>query len=255
MNELIKVNEKGLVSARELHEFLEVKTRFSSWIEQYTREENKYGFEKDVDFTTVATTTLVNNGAVRELEDFALTLETSKEISMLTGTKKGKDARKYFINCEKKLKQKNNSNFPEIFNAELSLLKFSMSTLNLSDSGKISMIGNFGKVHNMDTSYLPTYSEEKIIKPLSELLKQFNVNMSAISFNKTLLQKGIIKEMERNSSKGTVKKFKSIVDLEYGKNLVNSKNPKETQPHYYEDKFQELIYIVTSAKEVSEYVK
>ena len=135
-----------------------------------------------------------------------------------------------------------------LLNDELSLLKFSMDVLNLSDSGKISMLGNFGKIHNMDTSYLPSYSEEKITKPLSELLKQFNVSMSAISFNKILLEKGIIKEFERNSSKGTIKKFKSIVNLDYGKNLVSPKNPKETQPHYYEDKFKELIEIVLNSK-------
>lgn len=135
-----------------------------------------------------------------------------------------------------------------ILNDELSLLKFSMDVLNLSDSGKISMLGNFGKIHNMDTSYLPSYSEEKITKPLSELLKQFNVSMSAINFNKILLEKGIIKELERNSSKGTTKKFKSIVNLDYGKNLVSPKNPKETQPHYYEDKFKELIEIVLNSK-------
>ena len=141
------------------------------------------------------------------------------------------------------------------FNSELSLLKFSMNVLNLSDSGKISMLGNFGKIHNMNTGYLPSYSEEKITKPLSELLKEFNVSMSAISFNKILLEKGIIKEMERNSSKGTIKKFKSIVNLDYGKNLLSPKNPKETQPHYYEDKFEELISLVLGSKEVSEYVK
>lgn len=112
-NELIKIitNEEGkkLVSARELHEFLEIKTRFSLWIDQYIKEDNKYGFEKDIDFTSVVTTTVVNNGATRELDNYVLTLETSKEISMITGTPKGKEARKYFINCEKKLKEVVNS--------------------------------------------------------------------------------------------------------------------------------------------------
>ena len=110
--ELIKIttNEQGkkLVSAREIHEFLEVKTRFSLWIEQYIKENNKYGFEKDIDFTSVVATTVVNNGATRELDDYVLTLETSKEISMISGTEKGKQARKYFIECEKQLKEISN---------------------------------------------------------------------------------------------------------------------------------------------------
>ena len=41
-----------------------------------------------------------------------------------------------------------------------------------------------------------------------------------------------------------MKKFKTIVNTEYGKNLINPKNPKEVQPHYYEDKFSELLKIV-----------
>jgi hypothetical protein len=169
-----------------------------------------------------------------------------------TGTKGNLFTDKYmdkFAAMENFIEESNkNTSIP--FNAELSLLKFSMNVLNLSDSGKISMLGNFGKIHKMNTSYLPSYSEEKITKPLSELLKQFNVSMSAISFNKILLEKGIIKELERNSSKGTTKKFKSIVNLDYGKNLVSPKNPKETQPHYYEDKFKELIEIVLNSKAV-----
>lgn len=132
----------------------------------------------------------------------------------------------------------------EGFEFELSLLGFTMDRLKVNEGSKILMIGNFGKAHNMDTSYLPSYTNEKITKSLSELLKQFNVNISPIKFNKLLLEKGIIIECERPSSKGGVKKFKSIVNEEYGKNLVSTSNQKETQPHYYEDKFQELINLV-----------
>ena len=108
MNELIKVNyegDKALVSARELHGFLGLSKRFSVWMEQYIKEDNKYGFEENLDFTSVLTSTVVNNGAKRELQDYALTTDMAKEISMITGTEKGKQARKYFIQCEKKLKE------------------------------------------------------------------------------------------------------------------------------------------------------
>lgn len=110
--ELIKVttNEEGkrLVSARELHEFLGLSKRFSVWISQYTDKNNKYDFEEEIDFTSVLTSTVVNNGANRELQDYAITLEMSKEISMLTGNEKGRQARKYFIQCEKQLKEIDN---------------------------------------------------------------------------------------------------------------------------------------------------
>lgn len=104
MNELIKITEKDgqqLVSARELHEFLGSNERFSKWFLRMVG----YGFEKDIDFTSVQKSTVVNNGAKRKLEDFAITINMAKEISMLQRTEKGKQARKYFINCEKKLKE------------------------------------------------------------------------------------------------------------------------------------------------------
>lgn len=96
--ELIKVqsdNEKQLVSARELHKALNVKTRFSQWVEQ-----NFKHFRQDNDFTSVVTTTVVNNGAKRELQDYALSVEMAKHIAMMSGTQKGYEIRDYFIQVE-----------------------------------------------------------------------------------------------------------------------------------------------------------
>ncbi|WP_010049722.1 phage antirepressor KilAC domain-containing protein [Carnobacterium maltaromaticum] len=100
MNELIKVttNENGdqLVSARELHRSLEIKTRFSLWVTQ-----NFKPFRDGVDFTSAVSTTVVNNGAVRELQEYALSVEMAKHIAMVTGTSKGFEVRDYFISVEK----------------------------------------------------------------------------------------------------------------------------------------------------------
>lgn len=97
-NQLIKVTVKGdqqLVSARELHNKLEVKTRFSLWAKQ-----NFKHFREGVDFTSVVTTTLVNNGAERKLQDYALTIEMAKHLAMMSGTEKGYQVRDYFIKVE-----------------------------------------------------------------------------------------------------------------------------------------------------------
>lgn len=102
--ELIKIrveNGQQLVSARELYEFLGTTERFSNWFERYC----KYGFEENLDFTSVKNFTVVNNGAKKELQDYAMTIEMAKEFSMLQRTERGKEARKYFIACERKLKQ------------------------------------------------------------------------------------------------------------------------------------------------------
>ena len=98
MDELIKVTVKGdqqLVSARDLHNKLEVKTRFSLWAKQ-----NFKHFREGVDFTSVVTTTLVNNGAERKLQDYALTIEMAKHLAMMSGTEKGYQVRDYFIKVE-----------------------------------------------------------------------------------------------------------------------------------------------------------
>lgn len=100
MEELIKVttndNDEQLVSARDLHKSLGIKTRFSQWVTQ-----NFKPFREDVDFTSVVTTTFVNNGALRELQDYALSVEMAKHVAMMTGTDKGFEIRDYFIKVEK----------------------------------------------------------------------------------------------------------------------------------------------------------
>ena len=106
--ELIKIttNEEGkqLVSARELHEKLILEEgkeeRFSQWFKRHLQ----YGFEENIDFTSVKIFTVVNNGAKRELQDYAITIDMAKEICMLQKSDKGREFRKYFIDCEKKLK-------------------------------------------------------------------------------------------------------------------------------------------------------
>ena len=96
----------------------------------------------------------------------------------------------------------------------------------------------------MEASYLPAYTPSKgVLKSATALLKQFNVNMSAIEFNKKLIKHGILRECERQSTKdkNKTKKFKNLVDTTWGENQVNTKNSKETQPLYYEDKFADLL--------------
>lgn len=231
-------NKEQLVNARELHEFLEIGKDFSTWIKDRIV---KYGFVEDEDYSTILGKTSKLGG--RPTTDYVLTLDSAKEIAMVENNQKGKEVRRYFINIEKRLKEKQFESLDH-FQKEQCQLGFVMDKLNLSETGKIKLLTDFNKVHNLSTEYLPVYVDEKVTKPLTELLKQFNVNMSAVKFNKLLLEKGIIAESERKSSKGLMKKFKTIVNTEYGKNLINPKNPKEVQPHYYEDKFSELLKIV-----------
>lgn len=100
MNELFNVTTNGdklTLSARELHKELNIAGRFSRWFEQMS----EYGFEENVDFTSVQNCTVVNNGAMRELQDYQITLDMAKEIVMLQRNEKGKQIRKKLIELEK----------------------------------------------------------------------------------------------------------------------------------------------------------
>lgn len=105
MEQIIKINtnEQGeaRVSARELYDALNVSknTRFSRWFET----NSKQLFENE-DYTSVLESTEVqNNGGtqIRQLQDYALTIDAAKQIAMMSGTPKGREVRMYFIQVEK----------------------------------------------------------------------------------------------------------------------------------------------------------
>lgn len=91
------VEGKQCVSARELHEKLETTERFSKWWERFS----SYGFEEGEDFTSVPFSTVVNNGARKEIGDYEITIEMAKQICMLQRSEKGREYREYFLKLEK----------------------------------------------------------------------------------------------------------------------------------------------------------
>lgn len=99
MQELIHIkveNDKQLVSARDLYKGLEIKTRFSLWVNQ-----NFKSFEEKQDFMSVVTTTDMPNGGTKRIQDYVLTIDMAKELCMMSKTSKGREVRKYFIQVEK----------------------------------------------------------------------------------------------------------------------------------------------------------
>lgn len=96
MNELLKVNyeaDRITLSARELYEFLEIKTHFKDWFPRMC----EYGFEQEKDFRSI----LSKSTGGRPSTDYEITLDMAKEISMIQRNEKGKLARQYFIEVEK----------------------------------------------------------------------------------------------------------------------------------------------------------
>ena len=98
MKELIPIENKDgkqTVNARELHGFLESKQKFSDWIKARIKD---YDFVEDQDFVT-------NHKimARAKLKEYHISIDMAKELAMVERSDKGKEARKYFIECEKEL--------------------------------------------------------------------------------------------------------------------------------------------------------
>lgn len=100
-NELLPVYEtdqgERIVDGRELHEFLKVGRDFTNWIKDRIE---KYGFSEGDDFSPILAKT--PNGRPRT--DYILKLDMAKELCMVENNAKGREARRYFIEVEKKFK-------------------------------------------------------------------------------------------------------------------------------------------------------
>jgi len=106
MNELIAIENregKETVNARDLHTFLEVQSRFNDWIKNRIE---KYEFIENADFICLTKTLVTQreggqSGSASQVGYF-LSLDMAKELSMVENNEKGKEARKYFIEVEKR---------------------------------------------------------------------------------------------------------------------------------------------------------
>jgi anti-repressor protein len=102
MKELLKVDyskNEPAVSGRELHEFLEVKTKYVDWFSRM----KDYGFTEGVDYTLVAQKRETKNprNPYTQFLDHQLSIPMAKELCMIQRTDRGKQARQYFIAIEK----------------------------------------------------------------------------------------------------------------------------------------------------------
>lgn len=176
MNELIQTsqNENGeiTISGRELHEFLEVKTPYDKWFHRMS----EYGFEEGLDFTTF----LSKSTGGRPGQDHQIKLDMAKEIAMIQRTEKGKEARQYFLELERKW------NSPEM------VMKRAMDYLN----DRVSKLQTTNLVLEQQVSelkpkatYYDMVLQNKSLLSVSKIAKDYG--MSAIKFNKLLHDLGV----------------------------------------------------------------
>jgi len=121
MRELIKIEKRIIgaeeinsVNAREIHEFLGVKTKFADWIQRAIK---KYDFLENIDYLVLKNEKQVKN-QIRISKEYIVTIDMSKELEMLENNAKGKETRKYFIAVEKNMQESvstKDENYSQIF--------------------------------------------------------------------------------------------------------------------------------------------
>lgn len=188
--ELIRIEEKDgkqLVSARELYKFLECSERFGNWFERQLQ----YGFIENSDYTGCK---VFNTLANKELQDYAVTIDMAKEISMIQRSEKGKEARKYFIACEKAW------NSPEAIMARA--LQMSQRTLE-SYKDKVLVLERKIEDDKPRVSFAETIeksSDAILVRDMSKLLANEGIKCGERKLYTWLRGKGLIM---KNSTKPT----------------------------------------------------
>lgn len=246
-------------NARDLHSFLEVGKDFSTWIKDRI---DQYAFVEHQDFE-VFTEIGENLRGGRPIKEYVLTLDMAKEVSMVERNAKGKRARQYFIECERRLhSQAGQARAPDAapkLVGELAIMECFTRLLRPAPSSQVAMLQQIGKRHALDTSFLPAYVVDAApdvpagssmpTASLTSLLKEHGVTTNVAAYNALLRDAGMIEERTRasRSAPTKTKHFWAITEkgLAYGKNLTNPASPRETQPHWYLDRFAELHRIVT----------
>lgn len=108
---------KQTINARDLHKFLENKYDFTHWIKYRIKQ---YSFQEGVDFiraefsqnftktpSGAAYDDFSQNSGGRPKLEYHITLDMAKQLAMVENNEKGQIARRYFIECEKRLKLQN----------------------------------------------------------------------------------------------------------------------------------------------------
>lgn len=268
---IIEHDGKQAVNARELHQKLGNKRQFANWIKQRIEQ---YGFVENQDYEVfnkfvknsndaenqdyeVFKENLKNSSGGRSRKEYALSLDMAKELCMIENNEQGRLFRKYFIEVEKAARakyeqEKIDKKASDSFDIKLKWLNFLPDYLNLSDVSKLAMAKRIAEPLGLPT---PDYvsAPNGVKHSATELLKSHGVGLSARKFNELAVKAGLLKLKER---KGTTKvhKYCEITKkgLAYGENDINEKNMSQTQPHWYDSKFGEVLEIIgyKSSKQV-----
>ncbi len=193
-------NEKiNFVSARKLHEHLNIKSRFNDWINNRI---NKFEFIENEDFIwhTKSLVTHRENGqnGYAEYRDCLVTIDVAKELAMIENNPIGRAVRKYFINVEKQFKKQQTSQNHDFLKLTNELNDYEIYSNKLLgfienlETRKQTTLFRFDKImlQQFGTSPLKTFKidlDSQFFLP-TELGKM--INKSAVEINLMLANKG-----------------------------------------------------------------
>ncbi|MBV4553082.1 Rha family transcriptional regulator [Pseudomonas sp. SWRI102] len=139
---------------------------------------------------------------------------------------------------------------------ELAILECFDRLLKPAPSSKMMMLAQIATNNGLDAKFLPGYAIDAApdatggssmpTKSATALLKDNDIRCSPAAFNTALASRGFLKQLQRKNSKGEMVLFWSVTEkgLQYGKNLTSPQSPRETQPHWYVDRFLELAKLI-----------
>ena len=168
MNEIIKINydtEQPTVSARDLHEGLEINTRFNDWFPRMV----EYGFSEGKDFYSKMSKTSDTGG--RPAIEYDITVDMAKQICMLQRTEKGRQYRQYFIDLEKAW------NTPEQVFARA--LKMADTTIEKLKSNNVALLEDIRRMKPKEifADAVSVSSTSILIGELAKIIKQNGVDI------------------------------------------------------------------------------
>lgn len=176
-NQLINVtikNNQQLVSARDLHKGLGLTGRFSRWFKN-----NSEFFEENTDFYKCTSSTVVNNGAVRVLDDYLLTISMAKQLAMMARTERSRLYREYFLDLERKW------NSPqEVVKRGYAILQDENTQLRIENKSM--------KPKALFADAVSASNKTILIGDLAKILKQNGVNIGSVRLFRWLRKHGYL---------------------------------------------------------------
>lgn len=142
---------------------------------------------------------------------------------------------------------------------ELAIMECFTRLLKPAPSSQVMMLAQIATNNGLDAKFLPGYAVDAApdaaggssmpTKAITALIKDHAIASTARAFNLALKAHGFLILLQRKNSKQETVEFWSVTEkgMAYGKNLTSPQCPRETQPHWYADRFLELAKLIGKA--------